>query len=55
MDQTMLPKLTEYSEDELRILREVAQYQGRPLTQQEINLSLDQARFIGELPERVLH
>jgi hypothetical protein len=51
----MLQKLTEYTADELRILREVAQYKGRPLSQQEINLSLDQARFFGEIPDRVLH
>ena len=51
----MSPKLTEYTEDELRVLREVAQAMGRLLTQQEINLLLAQARQFGELPPRVLH
>jgi hypothetical protein len=42
-------KTRQYTADEQSIIDLVERTKGRKLTQQEINLSLDQARALGEL------
>jgi len=37
--------------EENRIIKDLEALKGRKLTQQEINLALDQARAIGDLPQ----
>lgn len=37
--------------EDLRFLQDMERLEGRPLTQHEANLSIDQAIFIGSLPD----
>ena len=41
--------ITAHTDDELKIIEQASRAAGRQLTEQEIRLSLDQARQIGEL------
>lgn len=44
-----LRKKEDLSAEERAIINAIEEYEGRSLTEQEINLSLKQARAIGEL------
>jgi hypothetical protein len=48
-DQTPSKRKAELQPDEKEIIAALERSYGRPLTEQEINLSLDQARAIGDL------
>jgi hypothetical protein len=47
--QPKQPAAKQYTAEEASLIKTLERMKGRPLTDQEINLSLEQARMVGDL------